>query len=146
MGGHGHIATAIASQRRGPPHFRLRSEPREWAVFRIESSGYTRDGVAPGRKPYCGDQTICSPSTGHGPCHSAWEGFQTIRLYQELSLRGGRIALGLPRLLIAQLPSRPNKSMYGPVLCTSTFGVCVGARVACAQFSVHLWPVVLYTG
>ena len=97
-----------ASRRRGPPPFRLRSEPRQRAAFRTESSGYTLAGVAPGRKPYYGDRTSCTPSTGHGPRHSAWEGFRTIRLYQELSLGGGRIALGLPRLLIARPPSRPK--------------------------------------
>jgi hypothetical protein len=86
----------------------MRSEPRKQAAFRVESSSYTLDGVAPGRKPHYGDQTTCSPSTGHGPRHSAWEGFRTMYLYQELSLGGGRIALGLPRLLITRPPSRPK--------------------------------------
>ena len=87
----------------------MRSEPRKQAAFRVESSSYTLDGVAPGRKPHYGDQTTCSPSTGHGPRHSAWEGFRTMYLYQELSLGGGRIALGLPRLLITRPPSRPKR-------------------------------------
>ena len=89
----------------------MRSEPRKQAAFRVESSSYTIDGVAPGRKPHYGDRTTCSPSTGHGPRHSAWEGFRTTRLYQELSLRGGRIALGLPRLLITRPPSRPKSPL-----------------------------------
>ena len=64
-----HIATA--SPWRGPPPFRLRSEPRQRAAFRTESSGYTLAGVAPGRKTYYEDRTSCTPSTGHGPRHSA---------------------------------------------------------------------------
>ena len=90
----------------------MRSEPRKQAAFRIESSGYTLDGVAPGRKSYCREQTSCFPSHGHGPRHSAWEGCRTMHLYQELSLGSGRIALhvGLPRLLIARPPLRPKRS------------------------------------
>ena len=105
-----HITTA--SRRRGPPPFRLRSEPRQRAAFRTESSGYTLAGVAPGRKPYYGDRTSCTPSTGHGPRHSAWEGCRTIHLYQDLRLGGGSIALGLPRLLIARPPSRPKSPLF----------------------------------
>ena len=89
----------------------MRSEPTQWAAFRIESSGYTLAGVAPGRKPYCGDRTSCSPSHGHGPRHSAWEGCRTIHLDQELSLGGGSTALGLPRLLIVRPPSRPKSPL-----------------------------------
>ena len=111
-----HIATA--SRRRGPPPFRLRSEPRQRAAFRTESSGYTLAGVAPGRKPYCGDRTSCSPSHGHGPRHSAWEGCRTIHLDQELSLGGGSTALGIPRLLIVRPPSRPKSPVFlGPRKC-----------------------------
>ena len=40
---------------------------------------------------YYGDQITCSPSHGHGPRHSAWEGCRTMYLYQDLSLGGGRI-------------------------------------------------------
>ena len=86
----------------------MRSEPTQWAAFRIESSGYTLAGVAPGRKPYCRDRTSCSPSHGHGPRHSAWERCRTIHLDQELSLGGGSTALGLPHLLIVRPPSRPK--------------------------------------
>ena len=99
----------------------MRSEPMQRAAFRIESSGCTLAGVAPGRKPYCGDRTSCSPSHGHGPRHSAWEGCRTIHLDQELSLGGGSTALCLPRLLIARPPSRPKRPL-------SASSVLVGAR------------------
>ena len=67
----------------------MRSQPRTRAAFRTESPSYTLAGVAPGRKPYCGDQNSCSPSHRHGPRHSAWEGCRTTHLDQERSLGGG---------------------------------------------------------
>ena len=48
----------------------MRSEPRQRAAFRTEPSVCTLAGVAPGRKPYYGDGTSCTPSIGHGPRHS----------------------------------------------------------------------------
>ena len=51
-----------------------------------------------------------TPSHGHGPRHYAWEGCRTMYLYQELSLGGGSIALGLPRLLFTRPPSRIGRS------------------------------------
>jgi hypothetical protein len=102
----------------------MRSQPRRRAALRTESSGYTLAGVAPGRKPYCGDRTSCTPSRGHGPRHSAWEGCRTIHLYQELRLGGGSIALGLPRLLIARPPSRPKS----PLVCMGAGGGVAPSR------------------
>ena len=107
---------------------------------------YTLDGVAPGRKPHYGDQAACSPSTGHGPRHSGWEGFRTMYLYQELSLGGGRIALGLPRLLITRPPSRPKSLLPNgatPSLSMGTLKSMPG--LGCGSFLP--WPKInIYSG
>ena len=96
----------------------MRSEPRKQAAFRMESSGYTLDGVAPGRKPYCRDQTSCSPSHGcHGPRHSAWDSrlSNDTPLPRTTSWRWSHCPRPPPpphSLLIARPPSRPKRSSF----------------------------------
>ena len=141
--------SSTASRRRGPPHFSMRSQPMQQAAFRIESSGCTLAGVAPGRKPYCGDRTSCTPSHGHGPRHSAWEGCRTIHLGQELSLRGCITALGLPRLLIARPPSRPKSPVSSsPQSATRTWVMIKTVLVTCSIQPRRRWlfwlPLVFY--
>ena len=49
--------------------------------------------------------------------------------YQELSLGGGRIALGLPRLLITRPPSRPKGFLSNLHACESPFDDWVQAAL-----------------
>ena len=101
-----HLATA--SRRRGPPHFRCEANRENRLRF-----AWNPPAIRPMASPQAGgDQTTCSPSTGHGLRHSTWEGFRTMHLYQQLSLGGGRIGGGSFLFIKAQPVGR--LSLPGP--------------------------------
>ena len=75
---------STASRRRGPPPFRCEANRENRLRF-----AWNPPAIRPMASPQAGgDQTTCSPSTGHGLRHSTWEGCRTIHLYQELRLGG----------------------------------------------------------